>query len=66
MPPSLNGCGDFEGPSSFDQARRKKWKTFDMVICIDGPGMDDDPVPLPGDHEPEIGEVLTLHGAPGP
>ena len=34
-----------------------------MVICIDGPGMDDDPVPLPDDHEPEIGDVLTLHGA---
>ena len=33
------------------------------VICIDGPGKDDDPVPLPDAREPEVGDVVTLHGA---
>lgn len=33
------------------------------VICIDGPGKDDNPVPLPDAHEPEVGDVVTLHDA---
>src|SRR5664280_998011 len=33
------------------------------VICIDGPGKDDDPVPLHDARETEVGDVVTLHGA---